>query len=58
LQEGGYATDPNYAQKVVAVAAEVRSLTAGNSNSSGEGFKTAAALPLTVGGGHIGLRRF
>ncbi len=26
LQEGGYATDPNYAQKVVAVADEVRAL--------------------------------
>src|SRR5688572_29884786 len=27
LQEGGYATDPNYAQKVVAMADEVRALT-------------------------------
>lgn len=27
LQEGGYATDPNYAQKIVAVADEVRALT-------------------------------
>ena len=27
LQEGGYATDPNYARKVVAVADEVRALT-------------------------------
>jgi flagellar protein FlgJ len=26
LQQGGYATDPNYAQKVVAVADEVRAL--------------------------------
>lgn len=28
LQDGGYATDPNYAQKIVAVADEVRALTA------------------------------
>jgi len=56
LQAGGYATDPNYAQKVIAVAAEVRSLTV--ASKSGEGFKTAAALPLTGGGEHLGLRRF
>ena len=55
LQQGGYATDPNYAQKVVAIAAEVRSLTAGTAS---EGLKTAAALPLHGGGGQIGLRRF
>lgn len=28
LQEGGYATDPNYAQKIVSVARELRKLTA------------------------------
>ena len=50
LQDGGYATDPNYAQKVVAVADEVRSLT------SDDAFKFAAAAPIT--GGRGGLRRF
>ena len=50
LQDGGYATDPNYAQKVVAVADEVRSLT------SDDAFKFAAATPIT--GGRGGLRRF
>src|SRR5690606_1285267 len=28
LQEGGYATDPNYAKKIVAVARELRELSA------------------------------
>lgn len=51
LQEGGYATDPNYASKVVAVAAEVRSLTSDPQAT----FKSAAALPLN---GMSGLRRF
>ena len=46
LQEGGYATDPDYARKVVAVADEVRSLTGA--------FKSAAATPLN---GMSGLRR-
>ena len=50
LQEGGYATDPNYAQKIVAVADEVRSLNAGAS------LKFAAAEPTTFGRG--GVRRF
>jgi peptidoglycan hydrolase FlgJ len=50
LQDGGYATDPNYAQKVVAVADQVRSLT------SDDAFKFAAAGPMT--GGRGGLRRF
>ncbi len=56
LQEGGYATDPNYAQKVVAVADEVRSLTA--NAAPVETFKSAAALPLHGSGGKSGLRRF
>jgi flagellum-specific peptidoglycan hydrolase FlgJ len=28
LQNGGYATDPNYAKKIVSVARELRALTA------------------------------
>lgn len=52
LQEGGYATDPNYAQKIVAVADEVRALT----NSSDPSLKFASAAPTNGGSG--GLRRF
>ncbi|GFE84789.1 peptidoglycan hydrolase FlgJ [Steroidobacter agaridevorans] len=53
LQEGGYATDPNYAQKIVAVADEVRALTQSSSDKS---LKFAAAAPTNNGSG--GLRRF
>jgi flagellar protein FlgJ len=60
LQAGGYATDPSYAQKVVAVADEVRSLTSspGSTQAPVETFKSAALLPLHGGGGKSGLRRF
>lgn len=54
LQEGGYATDPNYAQKIVAVADEVRALT--NNPSSDDSLKFASLSPTT--GGRGGLRRF
>jgi peptidoglycan hydrolase FlgJ len=54
LQEGGYATDPNYAKKLVVVAAEVRSLTA-TSEPPAVALKFAAALSLN---GSSGLRRF
>ena len=59
LQEGGYATDPNYAQKIVAVADEVRALS--NSASSvprlsDQGLKFAALSPTNGASG--GLRRF
>lgn len=50
LQDGGYATDPNYAQKVVAVADEVRAL------ASDDALKFAALAPTH--GGRGGLRRF
>ena len=53
LQEGGYATDPNYAQKIVGIADEVRALT---NNSSDNSLKFASASPTTGGSG--GLRRF
>src|SRR5690606_39747510 len=53
LQEGGYATDPNYAQKIVAVADEVRALTNGSSDDS---LKFASLSPTNGGSG--GLRRF
>jgi flagellar protein FlgJ len=52
LQEGGYATDPNYAQKIVAVADEVRALT----DSSDSSLKFASLSPTN--GGRGGLRRF
>ncbi|HWK51753.1 MAG TPA: flagellar assembly peptidoglycan hydrolase FlgJ [Steroidobacter sp.] len=55
LQEGGYATDPNYAQKIVAVADEVRALT-NNPASSDESLKFASLSPTNGGSG--GLRRF
>ncbi|MFL6620655.1 MAG: flagellar assembly peptidoglycan hydrolase FlgJ [Povalibacter sp.] len=45
LQDGGYATDPNYASKVVAVANELRRLT----NSSE--LNLSASVPLTGNGG-------
>ncbi len=39
LQQGGYATDPNYAQKIAAVAGEVR--------ARSDALKFAAAMPST-----------
>jgi peptidoglycan hydrolase FlgJ len=63
LQEGGYATDPNYAQKIVAVADEVRALTNSSSDQSvsdqsvsDQSLKFAALSPTQ--GGRGGLRRF
>jgi flagellar protein FlgJ len=64
LQNGGYATDPNYAQKIVAVADEVRALTVADpvraankiDSSSDESLKFAALSPTH--GGRVGLRRF
>lgn len=55
LQEGGYATDPNYAQKIVAVADEVRALT-NNQASSDHSLKFASLSPTNGGSG--GPRRF
>lgn len=52
LQDGGYATDPNYARKIVAVADEVRALT---NTSSDDSLKFAALSPTNGGSG--GLRR-
>jgi flagellar protein FlgJ len=54
LQDGGYATDPNYARKVVAVADEVRALT--NNLASDDALKFAAVTPTN--GGRGGLRQF
>lgn len=54
LQRGGYATDPNYAQKIVTIAGEVRALT--NNDSSERSLKFAAMSPTNGGSG--GLRRF
>ena len=45
LQEGGYATDPNYAQKIVSVARELRALTADAR------VKQAASAPIDGVGG-------
>ena len=55
LQDGGYATDPNYAQKIVAVADDVRALI-NNTSSSDKPLKFAALSPTNGGTG--GLRRF
>ncbi len=44
LQEGGYATDPNYAKKIVSVARELRALTAD------EHLKQAANAPIENAG--------
>lgn len=45
LQQGGYATDPNYARKIVAVANEVRNV------ANRAEFKIADATSLTLRGG-------
>lgn len=45
LQQGGYATDPQYAQKIAAVAKDVRAAI-----ESGE-FKNQDRLPIGGGGG-------
>jgi flagellar protein FlgJ len=55
LQDGGYATDPNYAQKIVGIADEVRALTK-NPASSDNSLKFASISPTNGGSG--GLRRF
>jgi flagellar protein FlgJ len=44
LQQGGYATDPRYADKIVSVVAEVRRLASGS-------LKFASAAPIPNGGG-------
>ncbi|HEY5754331.1 MAG TPA: flagellar assembly peptidoglycan hydrolase FlgJ [Steroidobacter sp.] len=54
LQDGGYATDPNYAQKIVGIADEVRALT--NNQPSDDSLKFASISPTNGGSG--GLRRF
>ena len=52
LQQGGYATDPDYARKVTAIAAEVRAtLAAGAAPAASSPLKFAAALPMTSGRG-------
>jgi flagellar protein FlgJ len=45
LQQGGYATDPNYAQKISAVASEVR---ARSDAMRADALKLAAAGPSTT----------
>jgi flagellar protein FlgJ len=54
VQDGGYATDPNYAQKIVGIADEVRALT--NNQPSDNSLKFASTSPTNGGSG--GLRRF
>lgn len=54
LQRGGYATDPGYARKVSAIAADVASALAdqrlaAQPASSGEPLKIASAAPITAG---------
>jgi len=48
LQDGGYATDPDYARKITAVAREVRALAAADE------FKSGAAAPITISGANHG----
>lgn len=48
LQDGGYATDPDYARKIVAVAREVRALAAADE------FKSDANAPIAISGAHHG----
>jgi peptidoglycan hydrolase FlgJ len=47
LQRGGYATDPNYARKLVATADTVESLRAATSSSP---LRLQAGVPITAGG--------
>lgn len=49
LQRGGYATDPQYASKIVAVANEMRGLVHNTVRTNP--FKVAAAGPIASGGG-------
>jgi flagellar protein FlgJ len=51
LQRGGYATDPEYARKLVAVAAEVGQRVAANSFKSGSGEPIVAQGPLRMTNG-------
>jgi len=48
LQKGGYATDPDYASKVTAVAREISALLATPASPAGE-LKFADSRPITVG---------
>jgi len=50
LQQGGYATDPNYASKIAAIAADIRSRTAGSSEPS---LKSASARPINPNAGTL-----
>jgi flagellar protein FlgJ len=47
LQQGGYATDPDYAQKVTAVAGQVVGTLARTAAGGGDALKFSAALPMT-----------
>lgn len=54
LQQGGYATDPDYARKLTAVAGEVRAtLAAGSASGPSSALKYAAALPMPSGTRHV-----
>ncbi len=58
LQRGGYATDPNYASKIAAVANKVNeTLAVGTLSQSGAGmaggFKLAGATPISAGTGTL-----
>jgi peptidoglycan hydrolase FlgJ len=48
LQQGGYATDPHYADKIVAVARELRAIAAGPE------FKSNADAPIAISGANHG----
>jgi peptidoglycan hydrolase FlgJ len=50
LQQGGYATDPNYAHKVTAVASQVAAAMQQTPGGNEESLKFSAASPLTASG--------
>ncbi len=54
LQQGGYATDPDYAHKVTAVAGQVAATLARGAVAATESpFKLASALPIPAGSGTL-----
>jgi flagellar protein FlgJ len=48
LQRGGYATDPDYARKVAAVAGQVRAALADGAAAAAPALKLNSALPMTA----------
>jgi len=53
LQRGGYATDPDYARKITAVASQVRASLGQGATQGEQALKFASAVPLTSGTGTL-----